>query len=918
MASHTTSKVFQRDLGDHNIWFWKQRSSDVADVLEELEPHGNGETGSFVSEWKKSSVFPSEVHVELLTIGAIPHPYVGFNEHKVQWIGEVEWLYKCSFSCDASGRHRNAILTFEGLDTICDVYLNRKKVLSANNQFRTYTYQIPASPAGPGLDLQSENILLLHFKSAKALAKVEEEKYGKVRAGSTNLGDPSRVYIRKAQYDWRWDWGPELMTCGPYRPIKLTTYDVRIENFHPWSFISFKPGDSSLDTIVLNVDITLTGSVDLTQTSVLVTLLDADRRPIRSQSIQLKWGEQKATTAVSWADLQLDGVELWWPVGYGKQTLYTVNVSLLDAESNVVDKKTKRIGFRTVELVQEPLAEPDQYGTGTTFLFEINKVRMFMGGSNWIPADNLLTTITEERYRSWLTLLRDGNQNMVRLWGGGIYEPDIFYDICDELGLLVWQDFQFACGVYPAHDDFVASVKQEAEDNVTRLRHHPCIAVFCGNNEDYQQVLQWGGIGELPARLIYEHVLPDVVSRLTDPPLPYHRGSPYGGKGWDTSDPTIGDVHQWNVWGGKELQYQEYDRLGGRFVSEFGIPSMPPISTIKYWMQGVDASQWYSQSPLMAQHTKAGSFERRFAIVMNENFRLTSDFETHVYITQLMQSEAVSFAYRVWRREWRGRGHEYNAGVLVWQSNDCWPVVSWSLADYFLRPKPVYYTIARQLAPISVGIFRIVVKNRDNDRPRQFYEFGATQTFHATLEIWGANSTLSARPARLELRFFDLLSSDWSYSEDHEVTLLPNQSTELVTLRCPGPVREEYTLGDPLYVGSANVVASARLVDPTTGEVLARFSDWPEPYRFLQPPDPGLNVEVHPSQGNGRTELRITVDRPAKCVVFSAAEEPGRNVKWSDNALDLVPGDAQVIIAEGLKGAKISVAYFGHEKSSYL
>ncbi|KAF8184215.1 glycoside hydrolase [Pholiota molesta] len=885
-----SSAVETRVFNDTESWSWKQRELSTINVIDEANDVTQG--------WKRVSSMPSDIHVELLKVGAIPDPYIGFNEHKVQWVGDVEWLYKYSFTFESSGTYRHGLLTFEGLDTICDVYLNGTKILSTDNMFRTYTY--PLVLDGNESSLKGRNTLLLHFKSAKALAKYEEARLGKVRAGSTNLGDPSRVYVRKAQYDWRWDWGPELMTCGPYRPITFTAYNARIKEANVSALARIL--DDGAFTASLKVNITLDGSWDTS--ALVVTMVDQQGRVLKTERLEIaSWdGAPGLGTApngsVAWNNLQSEGVELWWPVNYGNQTMYTVEVSLVGPNQTQIDRKTKRVGFRTVNLVQEPLSQPDQYGTGTTFLFEINGVRMFMGGSNWVPADNFLTTISDERYRDWLTLLRDGNQNMVRLWGGGIYEPDIFYDICDELGIVVWQDFQFACGVYPAHDDFVANVKKEAEDNVTRLRHHPSIVCFCGNNEDYQQVLQWGGIGELPARLIYEHVLPEVVSRLTDPQIPYHRGSPYGGKGWDTSDPTIGDVHQWNIWGGKELQYQEYDRLGGRFVSEFGIPGMPSMSTIKYWMQDADKSQYYAQSQLMAQHTKAGSFERRFAIVMNENFKLTSDFETHVFNTQLMQSEAVSFAYRVWRREWRGRGHEYCAGVLVWQLNDCWPVVSWAIADYFLCPKPVYFTIARQLAPITVGMFRTVVKNRDNDRPRQFYEFGAIQTSYATLEVWGTNSLLTARSAKLELTFHDLLSPEWVQSEVHDVVLLPNQSTELLKIRVPGPSREGVSAGDPLSVESANVVASARLVDAASGEILARYSDWPEPYRFLQPPVPGLKISS--VEDKDQTRITLSVERPAK---------------WSDNALDLIPGDKQDVVVSGLEGRKIKVAYFGREQA---
>ncbi|KNZ80314.1 putative beta-mannosidase B [Termitomyces sp. J132] len=885
-------------------WFWKQRNTRLPSVQDEIDlaSHGN------IEGWRTAHAFPSEVHVELFREGLIPDPYVAFNEHKVQWIGDVEWIYKCSFPFDKPVVHEHAVFLFEGLDTICDVYLNGKEIFSADNQFRTYTYKINLSDdANP---LQEINTLFLHFKSAKALAKEEEAKYGKVRAGSANLGDPSRVYVRKAQYDWRWDWGPELMTAGPYRPITLTTYSARLNDVHTRASVSFnKVTGAPLPS--LKVDITLEGSPVYEGSEVV--LKETSGKEIKREYVRLQGSIDSFRDLVQW-HLSPEEVNLWWPVGYGEQKLYDVTVTLVGSVTQnrqFLDVKTKRIGFRSVELIQEPLAEPDQYGSGTTFLFEINGIRIFIGGSNWIPADNFLTTITEERYRAWLTLLRDGNQNMVRIWGGGIYEPDIFFDICDELGILVWQDFQFACGVYPAHPAFVESVRKEAMDNVTRLRHHPSLTLFCGNNEDYQMILQWGDTEDLPARVLYEHIFPEIVAKLTDPPIPYHRGSPYGGKGWDTADPTIGDVHQWDIWGGKEYPYHDYDRRGGRFVSEFGIPSMPDMRTIAHWMDGADNSQWYSQSTLMAQHTKAGAFERRFAIVMNENFRLTSDLETHVYNTQLMQSEAVSYAYRSWRRAWRGRGKEYTSGVLVWQLNDCWPGTSWAIVDYFLRPKPSYFTIARQLTPIAIGIHRTVVKNRKNDRPHQFYEFGAMQSHDATIDVWGTNTTNHCRLVKLELTCHDLNSS-WTHSERHNVTLLPNQSTELLSIRCPGPPKEgvEPPSGDPIWTSSYSVVVNARLID-SDGKVLARFADWPQPYRYLDVPDPQLSVELIDEQ------VTVSVQRPVKGLWFSV-DGDGPEVSWNDNSLDVVPGDSQVITAKGLGDRKLKVAYLGKEKASLV
>ncbi|EIW81506.1 glycoside hydrolase family 2 protein [Coniophora puteana RWD-64-598 SS2] len=907
-------------------WSWKQRSEDTNEpMLDELTS----------SEWTTAHAFPSEVHVELLKAGKIPDPYVGFNEHR-------EWLYRTTFEYEATALS-NSLIEFEGLDTFCDVYLNSQLILSADNQFRTW--QAPVEP------VVGQNVLFLYFKSAKHIAKDLEAQYGIVRAGSVNLGDPSRVYVRKAQYDWRWDWGPELMTCGPYRPITLISYTTRIKNVYARAYTQLvaSPNASEPTQFVypasLIVDISLQGLANSSKAPrARVTLKDAVQGGvIRQDVVSLTKRESMRprsdgendedafvfVEALTWSfdtsssDMGVGKVELWWPVGYGKQNLYDVQVELLDGadatSTTIFDTNTQRVGFRSVKLVQESIEEPDIHGKGTTFLFEVNGVRMFLGaGSNWIPGDNFLTMLTPGRYRDWLTLARDGGQNVIRLWGGGVYEPDVFYDVCDELGLLVWQDFQFACGVYPAHNEFVSSVRAEAIDNIVRLRHHPCIALLCGNNEDYQQVLQWGDVPDLPARKIYEHLLPSLVSSLTSPEIPYHRGSPCGGEGWDTADPTVGDVHQWNIWAG-EKPWHDYDRMGGRFVSEFGVPSFPCMRTIEYWLDSADVpkSQRYAQSKAMAQHCKAGSYERRFAVLMNELLRLTGDLETHVYNTQLLQSEAMGFAYREWRRAWRGPGKQYTAGAIVWQLNDSWPVMSWAIVDYFLRPKPAYYTISRELKPIVIGISRTVTKNRQCDRPRQFYEFGAFQSTGATLDIWGANSTLSSRTLSLEIRYFDL-ESDWTHSESmRNIALAPNQSTEFLTsVPCHGPPASSKTasqLPNPEATTTYSVVVTAILRDPDIGKFVARAVDWPQPYKFLDPPEPGLSLRV---EDDGET-VHATVVRPVKGLVLGV-DDPERGddgVKWSDNMLDVVPGDEQVVVASGLGGRGIRAAWLGKERA---
>ncbi|KAH7090112.1 glycoside hydrolase [Auriculariales sp. MPI-PUGE-AT-0066] len=842
-------------------WRWKQRETAAA-IGDELQRQG----------WTAASAIPSEIHLELMKVGRIPDPYIASNEHKVQWVGEREWLYSTTFDYSPTEGNSHVELVFEGLDTLCRIYLVSSPSLSL------LYILILCSGLQVAIDnklLQKSNTLLLHFESAKLRAKELEAKYGRVRAGSSNLGDPSRVYVRKAQYHWRWDWGPEIMCAGPWRPIHLKTYKAVFDIVHAAASVSDKLAST------LRIDATLKG--DVTSAKFIRTVLRDSAGKVVAEA-EKSIADHKKLDGIIKFDLGTDKVALWWPTGNGSQPLYTVETSLLDEKKSVLDVNSQRTGFRRVRVVQEPLKDQK----GTTFLFEINNVRIFMGGSNWIPADMFLTRITEANYRKWLELMIEGNQNMIRVWGGGVYEPSIFYDICDELGILVWQDFQFACGVYQTYsDEFIKSVDEEAELNVIRMRRHPSIALWCVERRKK----------ELPAKLFYEKHFPEIVGRLTDNEVPYWPGSPFGGEGWDTSDPTVGDVHQWNVWGGAGIMefYQNYDILGGRFVSEFGLPSFPDMPTIDYWLDG-DKSQRYSQSKLSAQHCKAGAHERRFGILMNENFRPNTDFESHVYLTQLMQSDGVSYAYRIWRRDWKEQGRQYNAGVLVWQLNDCWPVTSWAIVDYFYRIKPVFYTIKREMKPYTVGILREVIKNRWDDRPRQFYEFGAYQSRDAVIDVWATNSTLQERKVKLELEFYDLEAPAWKWSQSHDLVLAPNQATEPKNLQrfkvqyAPErePVKPESENADLPPTPSYSVVAHVRICDASTGELLSSYSDWPQP--------PSLNIK------KSNDKLTLSVKAPLR-----------PEVKWSDNALDLWPGEEQTVVVDGLGSRKLLVQYLGSE-----
>lgn len=591
--------------------------------------------------------------------------------------------------------------------------------------------------------------------------------------------------------------------------------------------------------------------------------------------------------------------ELWYPIRYGKQPLYTIKATLLSGESEI-DTLSKRIGLRKAELIQREMKEQ----SGTTFFFQINNIPVFCGGSNWIPADNFIPAISPERYRDWVKLVADGNQFMLRVWAGGIYEEAALYDACDEMGILVWQDFMFGCGNYPTWPKMLESVDREARVNVKMLRHHPSIVIWAGNNEDYQLAEQEGLEYDpkednpdnwlktnFPARYIYEKVLPNVCKDLI-PDTYYHPGSPWGGK--DTTDQTVGDLHQWNVWHGKQERYQDFDKLVGRFVSEFGMEAFPSVKTIDaYLPKGKDDPDRYPQSSTIDFHNKAAGHERRLALYLVENIRYQPDpLEHYVYCTQLMQAECLASAYRLWKREWKGPGREYCAGALVWQINDCWPVTSWAICDYYLRPKHAYFTVKREMAPLSIGITRREIKV-----PRSKH----TQAFIDTkveIEAWGSNLMLEDVHVDCILKAWDVVTGEETHSEivGTDIVLPENRSTEILSMEVPVPKRDA-------GLENSTVVAAYLVRD---GKQVARYVNWPEPLKYVHLQKP-KHLKAELTADGSAVEVHAEV--PVKGVSLECEDD---EVKFDDNLIDIVPGEVVTVKISGAKkDTVITTQYLG-------
>ncbi|GAA5978449.1 hypothetical protein JCM10908_004358 [Rhodotorula pacifica] len=892
-------------LNDPRLWSWAQAPSALASLAAEDPPHSLPDrldadlnTQVATASWRTCSQFPSQIHVDLLAAGLIPDPFVGLNEQAVQWVGEACWIYSCRFDLEslksggvASGsevaQEEFVDLAFEGLDTYATVYLNGQKILVADNMFRSWRVDIR------GRLRQKDNLLYIVFPSAfRKGRQIEEATLGRDKHWPCWNGDPSRLFVRKAGYNYGWDWGPTLMTAGPFRPVRIEQYQVRITDIWPRATVSAD--------LVPKLSLSWQTSDSAPHLSVVARLSSTDGSKIRQSS----WATSDFDKA-EWV-FGSDEVELWWTHDQGKQPLYEVQVELVDERNGeVLDSATRKVGFRRLEVVRAPLSHGEE---GHTFVFVLNNVSLFLGGSNWIPIDSFLTNGTPDRYRRLLKLAKEGNQTMIRVWGGGVYEADHFYETCDELGLLVWQDFMFACGAYPAQlDDFRQNVEAEALEQVKRLRSHACLAIFAGNNEDYQiaeaEKLQYDPADRegdwlatnFPARELYERTFPSIVNTHSD--IFYWPGSPWSEK--STRDQTEGDLHCWDVWHGQQAPYQEYGQLGGRFVSEFGMQGCPDLNTVHAYL-GNDHSERSPQSLTFAAHNKATGWEGRVAKYLVENIRIGSSLEDYVYGTQFVQAEAVATAFSSWRRQFTGGVSGARcAGALVWQLNDVWPCMSWSIVDYFERPKPAFYAAKRALAPIALSGRRYTV--------RTYPDRTSDDTFDETtyVELFATSSKQHSLKVKLFIEAYEIVTGKRVLTEEHAYELAANQSTELLKLPLPAP-----------YGNVKNgAVVAARLLDRDSHEVLARCSFWPEPYVYLTLPSPKevkLEVVVGASAAKNRQViLTVKADRPVKGLVLRSKTG---DAKFSDNFLNLIPGDTQRVTCRGLKGqADLEWRYLGDD-----
>ena len=880
------------------------------------------------------SRFPTNIHLDLLAAGRIPDPFVGTNEvdAKVRAVGSATWVYRTTFPTPPGLADSNtAILVFEGLDTIATVELNGETILKANNMFVEYRVPVterlrPAAQDGYAMvtteedgRMLDENELVITFLSAQKHGE-SEMAMNPAHKWLCSNGDPARLAVRKAQYHWGWDWGPTLMTCGPWKPVALEVYQARIADVYAEAFF---------DSAKLNSPEAFAG---LDKLSLVVRC--AFQGPVAQIKLELTGPDGRCTkTAVKSGGAQtlhtivdVSKPKLWYPARYGPQSLYTLTVTIFSHDGKPLDKLSRRIGLRHLRLVQERCRH-DSNG-GTSFFFEVNGIPIFCGGSNWIPADSFLARLTPDKYRDWVRLAVRGNQTMLRVWGGGIYEDDRFYDACDEAGILVWQDFMFACGNYPASEAFRNLVEKEVRQNVTRLRRHPCIALFAGNNEDYQMAEEhqlgydardtdpqnWLESG-FPARYLYEKLIRDVCAQLA-PNTPYHPGSPWGGA--KSSDPTVGDIHQWNVWHGSQRRYQDYGQLSGRFVSEFGMQALPCVATTESYLGG-DASQRGPSSAVVDFHNKATGQERRLGMYLVENIGYPGKtLEDVTYATQLLQAEAMASAIRAWRANWIAPGARNCGGALVWQLNDCWPCTSWAICDYYLRPKPAYFAIKRELADITVRVARSATGDSAAADDDILYTVSASnismreRRVFLTLRVCESDTGVLLLPSVGAARRKPLAGHDCTLH-----TLPPNSSAVLASgfvLSSANAGRHiiwaqlaEFTPTTATTTTTTTTISSSSCSSSSDAAAtkVAEHVLWPDPLKHIPFGTPEIEG---PILDVARQTLRLRARRPAKGVFIEA---DGDNVEFEDNFVDVLPEWTTVRVRGATERTRFRMTYFG-------
>jgi beta-mannosidase len=618
-----------------------------------------------------TATVPGSVYGDLLANGRMEDPYWKDNEDQALKRMDEDYEYQTTFDCGEELLSQDQVLLrFEGLDTIADIFLNHTFLGHVENMHRTWEYSVKE------LLTQTGNELRIYFYSP---TKYIAEAYEKAPTRGTEDAMNGFVHIRKAHYMFGWDWGAHLPDAGIFRPVSLLGIDTaRIDSVEVLQFHE-------------------NGSVRL-EIKPEIQMVPEKNPDFGDLKWKTELSAPDGTRIVSGACEQTILVEqpmLWWPNGYGEQNLYTVTVTLEKADGKVLDTWSKKIGLRTITMDREK----DQWGE--RFATCVNGVNIFAMGADYIPEDHLLGRVTRETTKDLLDKAVFAHFNSIRVWGGGYYPDDWFYELCDEMGLVVWQDFMFACGVYDLTPEFEENITAEFIDNIKRLRHHASLGLLCGNNEMEQFVAERNWVtkdSEVRDYIImYERILPQIMKQYA-PQVFYWPASPSSGGSFDhPQDENRGDVHYWEVWHGNK-PFSEYRKYYFRYLSEFGFQSFPSGKTVDSFTDDERDRNIFSY--IMEKHQRNGSANGKIMNYMQQTYRYPSRFETVIYASQLLQADAIRYGVEHFRRN---RNESRCMGAVYWQFNDCWPVASWSSVDYCGRLKALHYAARRFFAPIMIS-----------------------------------------------------------------------------------------------------------------------------------------------------------------------------------------------------------------------
>ena len=614
---------------------------------------------------------PGSVYGTLLEKGLMPDPYYRDNELDALKLMENDFEYVTEVEVDSSLLETDGLLLrFDGLDTLADIYWNGEYLGHACNMYRTWEYEL-SDVAKVG-----KNELKVVLFSPTRYCREENEKV--YTGGSWDCID-GFPHLRKAHCMSGWDWGPRLPDAGIFRDVSLLAVEkARLESV----YVSQVHGEKEAE-LDFDVTVELFGETE-EETAVKIKITGPDGRNYEPGRAS---GEEGDAYKV-----QIENPSLWWPNGYGEQPLYRAEVRLEGQDGKLLDRWERRIGLRTMTVN----TEADEWGN--CFAHEVNGVKIFAMGADYIPEDNILSRVTGQRTRKLLEDCVAANYNCIRVWGGGYYLNDFFYDICDELGLVVWQDFMFACACYELDDEFEANITEEIRENVRRLRHHACLGLWCGNNEMETQTLDKAWKPSIKQKYdyikIFEYIIPKILKE-EDPQTFYWPSSPSSGGNFDNPwDENRGDTHYWDVWHGNK-PFTEYRKFRFRYLSEFGFQSFPCLKTVESFTEEEDRNIF---SRVMEMHQRNQAANGKIMNYLSATYLYPKDFDSLLYASQLLQAEAIRYGVEHFRR-YRGRC----MGAVVWQLNDIWPVASWASVDYYGNWKALQYAEKRMFAPVLLS-----------------------------------------------------------------------------------------------------------------------------------------------------------------------------------------------------------------------